>query len=136
MDNGKSKDGAESPERGAVAGAPSHFENKGVATVGVFLITEDDDPQSDPGARPQFCTGSSVTSPTKSIVITAAHCLSDNDRFKHLAFVPGWKPDPANPSRGTAPYGVFPIQQGKVYIDGRYLTLRAVPQSACRAWAA
>ncbi|MER5570350.1 hypothetical protein ABT083_29735 [Streptomyces goshikiensis] len=126
VDNGKSKDGAESPERGAVAGAPSHFENKGVATVGVFLITEDDDPQSDPGARPQFCTGSSVTSPTKSIVITAAHCLSDNDRFKHLAFVPGWKPDPANPSRGTAPYGVFPIQQGKVYIDGRYLTLGPV----------
>ncbi|MGW7312744.1 trypsin-like serine peptidase [Streptomyces sp. NPDC054865] len=115
-----------SPERGAVAGAPSHFDNRGVATVGVFLITEDDDPQSDPAARPQFCTASSVTSPTKSIVMTAAHCLSDNDRFKHLAFVPGWKPDPANSSRGIAPYGVFPIQEGKVYIDGRYLTLGPV----------
>ncbi|KPI13687.1 hypothetical protein OV450_8306 [Actinobacteria bacterium OV450] len=126
VDKSKPKDGTASPERGAVAGAPSHFDNDGVATVGVFLITEDDDPQSDPGARPQFCTGSSVTSPTKSIVITAAHCLSDNDRFKHLAFVPGWKPDPGNPSRGTAPYGVFPIQQGKVYIDGRYLTLGPV----------
>ncbi|MFF5808559.1 trypsin-like serine peptidase [Streptomyces sp. NPDC012746] len=126
VDNGRPGDGAASPGRGAVAGPASRFDGKGVATVGVLLIAQDDDPRSDPGARPQFCSASSVASPTKSIVMTAAHCLSGNARFKHLAFVPGWKPDPADPSRGTAPYGVFPIKPGKVYVDGRYLTLGPV----------
>ncbi|MER6778577.1 MULTISPECIES: trypsin-like peptidase domain-containing protein [unclassified Streptomyces] len=109
-------------ENSVAAVAPSHFDNNGVATVGVFLINEDDDPQSDPGGRDQFCSASVVASPTKSLVLTAAHCLNDNDRWKRLAFAPGWKPDPANPDRGIAPYGVFPMVSGKLYIDGRYLT--------------
>ncbi|MFJ2598979.1 trypsin-like serine peptidase [Streptomyces erythrochromogenes] len=109
-------------ENDVAAVAPSHFDNNGIATVGVFLINEDDDPQSDPGGRDQFCSASSVASPTKSIVLTAAHCLNDNDRWKRLAFAPGWKPDPSNSSRGVAPYGIFPMVAGKLYIDGRYLT--------------
>lgn len=92
-----------------------------MATAGVFLISDDDDPQPDPGNRDQFCSASSVASPTKSLIITAAHCLNDNDRFKSLAFAPGWKPDPAHPGRGVAPYGIFPIKKGKIWIDGRYL---------------
>lgn len=109
-------------ENRIAAAAPSHFDNNGIATVGVFLINEDDDPQSDPGGRDQFCSASSVSSPTKSLVLTAAHCLNDNDRWKQLAFAPGWKPDPKDPSRGIAPYGIFPMVAGKLYIDGRYLT--------------
>ncbi|MGW4690663.1 trypsin-like serine peptidase [Streptomyces sp. NPDC004244] len=123
VEGGKTTNASAARENGVTAAAPSHFDNNGVATVGVFLINEDDDPQSDPGGRDQFCSASVVASPTKSLVLTAAHCLSDNDRFKRLAFAPGWKPDPANPQqRGIAPYGIFPIQKGKIWIDGRYLS--------------
>ncbi|MGB8945901.1 MAG: trypsin-like peptidase domain-containing protein [Streptomyces sp.] len=121
------------PDKGVVDGAPktagdmlrapSSFNSNGVATAGVFLINQDDDPQSDPGKRDQFCSASSVASPNKSLVITAAHCLNDNDRFRNLAFAPGWKADPQHKGRGIAPYGVFPIKKGKVWIDGRYLSL-------------
>ncbi|MEU2951041.1 hypothetical protein [Streptomyces xanthochromogenes] len=102
--------------------SPSHPDANGVATVGVFLIQSDDDPQSDPGKRDQFCSASVVASPTKSLVISAGHCLNDNDRFKSLAFAPGWKPDPNRKGLGMAPYGVFPIPKGKIWIDGRYLS--------------
>jgi V8-like Glu-specific endopeptidase len=122
VESGKQSVPGAARENGVAAVAPSHFDNNGVATVGVFLINEDDDPQSDPGGRDQFCSASSVASPTKSLVLTAAHCLNDNDRWKRLAFAPGWKPDPANPNRGIAPYGIFPMVSGKLYIDGRYLT--------------
>ncbi|MET9551111.1 hypothetical protein ABZY36_38410 [Streptomyces sp. NPDC006627] len=43
--------------------APYSIDNDGVATAGVFLINQDDDPQSDPGKRDQFCPASSVASP-------------------------------------------------------------------------
>ncbi|MFF9819792.1 hypothetical protein [Streptomyces sp. NPDC014006] len=102
--------------------ASSAYDNRGVATAGVFLINDDDDPQSDPGKRDEFCSASSVSSPTESLIITAAHCLNDNDRFKSLAFAPGWKPDPSHQGRGIAPYGIFPIKSGKIWIDGRYLS--------------
>ncbi|GHC38010.1 MULTISPECIES: trypsin-like peptidase domain-containing protein [Streptomyces] len=102
--------------------SPSHVDNNGVATAGVFLISQDDDPQSDPGKRDQFCSASSVASPTKSLVLSAAHCLNDNDRFRNLAFAPGWKVDPNNKAQGIAPYGIFPIKKGKIWIDGRYLS--------------
>ncbi|WP_327227296.1 hypothetical protein OG229_30045 [Streptomyces platensis] len=118
------------PEKGAgkqtslgdMMKSPSRFDDRGVATTGVFLISQDDDPQSDPGKRDQFCSASSVTSPTKSLVISAAHCLNDNDRFRNLAFAPGWKVDPKDKSKGIAPYGVFPIKPGKIWLDGRYLS--------------
>ncbi|MFE3182740.1 hypothetical protein ACFXKR_17990 [Streptomyces violascens] len=111
-----------SPGRSAGLFSPSHPDPNGVATVGVFLIQSDDDPQSDPGKRDQFCSASVVASPTKSLVISAGHCLNDNDRFKSLAFAPGWKPDPNRPGLGMAPYGVFPVPKGKIWIDGRYLS--------------
>ncbi|WP_073947266.1 trypsin-like serine peptidase [Streptomyces kebangsaanensis] len=126
VDPGKGADGdndgtpKDAPTLGKLTGASS-FDNRGVATAGVFLINNDDDPQSDPGKRDQFCSASSVASPTKSLIITAAHCLNDNDRFRSLAFAPGWKPDPDHRGRGIAPYGIFPIKKGKVWIDGRYL---------------
>lgn len=102
--------------------SPSHVDNNGVATAGVFLINQDDDPQPDPAKQDQFCSASSVSSPTKSLVITAAHCLSDNDRFRQLSFAPGWKVDPKNEKRGIAPYGIFPVKKGKIWMDGRYLS--------------
>ncbi|MEU4878681.1 trypsin-like peptidase domain-containing protein [Streptomyces sp. NPDC021608] len=127
VDSGKAEDNHGNSRTGGTASpgktlrAPSAFDKRGVATAGVFLISDDDDPQPDPGSRDQFCSASSVASPTKSLIITAAHCLNDNDRFKSLAFAPGWKPDPANPRHGVAPYGIFPIKKGKIWIDGRYL---------------
>ncbi|MFE1342495.1 trypsin-like serine peptidase [Streptomyces sp. NPDC058733] len=111
------------PTLGKLMRAASAYDSRGVATAGVFLINDDDNPQADPGARDQFCSASSVSSPTKSLIITAAHCLNDNDRFKSLAFAPGWKPDPNKQGRGVAPYGIFPIKSGKIWIDGRYLAL-------------
>jgi len=96
--------------------------SEAIATVGVFLIRTND------GAATanQFCSASSVASPTKSLVITAAHCLKGNKPYSHVAFVPGYRAGATKAGRpGEMPYGIFPLKPGKVWIDGRYL--RAKP---------
>ncbi|WP_189956979.1 trypsin-like serine peptidase [Streptomyces alanosinicus] len=107
--------------RSGVMRSPSKWDAKGIPTAGVFLINPDDDPQKDPSNRDQFCSASVVTSPNKSLVITAAHCLTDNDRHRSLAFAPGWKQHPDKPGKGIAPYGVFPVKKNKIWLDRRYL---------------
>ncbi|MEV5485106.1 MULTISPECIES: trypsin-like serine peptidase [Streptomyces] len=98
---------------------PSHEVGAGIATVGVFLIRSTD---GSPTPN-QFCTANSVTSPTKSLVITAAHCLKGNKSYSKVAFVPGYRAGASTPGQaGETPYGIFPMQEGKVWIDGRYLS--------------
>lgn len=98
--------------------APSAPAGEGVATVGVFLIRADDGAAT----ADQFCTAGSVASPTKSLVITAAHCLGGDKPYRDVAFVPGYRAGATKPGQpGETPYGIFPMQPGQVWIDGRYL---------------
>ncbi|MFF2923807.1 trypsin-like serine peptidase [Streptomyces celluloflavus] len=97
---------------------PSHTVDEGMATVGVFLIRND----NDEATPDQFCTAASVTSPTKSLIITAAHCLKGaSDR--NIAFVPGYRAGSSAAGQvGETPYGIFPVKPGKIWIDPRYLS--------------
>ncbi|MGW1378704.1 trypsin-like serine peptidase, partial [Streptomyces sp. NPDC002446] len=98
--------------------APSAPVDEGVATVGVFLIRTGDGAAT----ADQFCTAGSVASPTKSLVITAAHCLKGDKPYRNVAFVPGYRAGATKPGQpGETPYGMFPMEPGKVWIDGRYL---------------
>ncbi|MFH8596353.1 trypsin-like serine peptidase [Streptomyces rimosus] len=96
---------------------PSHQVAEGIATVGVFLLRGEDG-----SATPnQFCTASAVTSPTKSLVVTAAHCMKGNTSLRNAAFVPGYRAGAAQSGQaGEMPYGIFPLQDGKVWVDHRY----------------
>ncbi|MFE0192354.1 trypsin-like serine peptidase [Streptomyces sp. NPDC058989] len=97
---------------------PSAPAGQGVATVGVFLLRAGDGSAT----ADQFCTANSVTSPTKSLVITAAHCLKGDKPYRSVAFVPGYRAGATKPGRpGEMPYGIFPMLPGQVWIDGRYL---------------
>ncbi|MCF3146693.1 trypsin-like serine peptidase [Streptomyces platensis] len=99
--------------------APSHQVASGVPTVGVFLIRSDDG-----SATPnQFCSAGVVTSPTKSLVLTAAHCLKSGKSYRNVAFVPGYRGGASQAGEpGERPYGLFPMELGKVWIDERYLS--------------
>ncbi|MFF9113861.1 trypsin-like peptidase domain-containing protein [Streptomyces sp. NPDC014805] len=50
-----------------------------------------------------FCTASVVHSPHRDLVVTAAHCLSD-EGDGDVVFVPGYR-------YGKTPYGVWPVQR-------------------------
>ncbi|MFH8349923.1 trypsin-like serine peptidase [Streptomyces sp. NPDC018045] len=96
---------------------PSHQVAEGIATVGVFLLRG----QDGTATANQFCTASSVTSPTKSLVVTAAHCMKGNTSLRNAAFVPGYRAGATKAGQaGEMPYGIFPVQDGKVWIDHRY----------------
>ncbi|MGW7486428.1 trypsin-like serine peptidase [Streptomyces sp. NPDC054786] len=98
---------------------PTHQAHAGVATVGVFLFRNDDGTPT----PNQFCSASAVTSPARSLVLTAEHCLKNDKPYRNVAFVPGYRAG-ASPAgqAGETPYGMFPMQQGKVWIDSRYLS--------------
>ncbi|QRX91130.1 trypsin-like serine peptidase [Streptomyces noursei] len=96
---------------------PSHVIDEGMATVGVFLIRNDND-EATPN---QFCTAASVASPTKSLAVTAAHCLNGSSG-RNIAFVPGYRAGGSTAGQvGETPYGIFPVKPGKIWIDSRYL---------------
>ncbi|MGA4948103.1 hypothetical protein NCG97_34975 [Streptomyces lydicamycinicus] len=99
--------------------APSRQVASGVPTVGVFLIRSEDG-----SATPnQFCSAGAVTSPTKSLVLTAAHCLKGGKPYRNVAFVPGYRGGASQAGEpGERPYGLFPMELGKVWIDERYLS--------------
>ncbi|MER6307520.1 trypsin-like peptidase domain-containing protein [Streptomyces sp. NPDC001657] len=119
QDGGKGQDAAGAPGAGRRSMVPTHRADAGVATVGVFLIRT-----ADGSATPnQFCSASAVASPTKSLVLTAAHCLTGDKPYRDAAFVPGYRAGASQAGEaGETPYGLFPVQTGKVWIDGRYLT--------------
>jgi len=85
----------------------------------VFLIRSEDG-----SATPnQFCSAGAVTSPTKSLVLTAAHCLKGGKPYRNVAFVPGYRGGASQAGEpGERPYGLFPMELGKVWIDERYLS--------------
>ncbi|MFF3541405.1 trypsin-like serine peptidase [Streptomyces platensis] len=101
----------------SLASEPSRQVPEGIATVGVFLVrSTDGSPTPD-----QFCTASAVAAPTKSLVVTAAHCLIGDHRHQDFAFVPGYRAGASKAGQaGESPYGIFPVQKGKIWIDARY----------------
>ncbi|GAA0616433.1 trypsin-like peptidase domain-containing protein [Streptomyces crystallinus] len=56
-----------------------------------------------------FCTASVVHSESRDLVVTAAHCLDDQD---DAVFVPGYRD-------GQAPYGTWPVEEA--YTDDAWL---------------
>ncbi|MFH8590400.1 trypsin-like serine peptidase [Streptomyces rimosus] len=96
---------------------PTHQVAEGIATVGVFLLRGEDG-----SATPnQFCTASIVTSPAKSLIVTAGHCIKGNTKLRSAAFVPGYRAGAGQAGQvGEMPYGIFPLQDGKVWLDHRY----------------
>jgi V8-like Glu-specific endopeptidase len=67
--------------------------------VGALFVRE-------PGGN-HFCTASSVTSPGRDLLITAAHCINggrNGGYRKDLEFIPGYHD-------GTAPHGVWQVQR-------------------------
>ena len=60
-------------------------------------------------AGDHFCTGSVVDSPSRDLLVTAAHCV--NGGVGSLFFVPGYHD-------GQAPYGVWEL--GRVTVDARW----------------
>jgi V8-like Glu-specific endopeptidase len=73
------------------------------------------------GAR-GFCSGTAINSPTRQLVLTAAHCVNTGplptsrrtiwSRF--MQFVPAY-------TNGIAPFGVFVARAGKVFAPKRYV---------------
>ncbi|OKH98850.1 hypothetical protein A6A06_24830 [Streptomyces sp. CB02923] len=114
----KSEGGTQAPGvRRKRSAEPTHQVAEGIATVGVFLLRGSD------GAATsnQFCTASIVASESKSMVVTAAHCLKGNTSLRSAAFVPGYRAGATKAGQaGEAPYGIFPLLDGKVWIDHRY----------------
>lgn len=113
----QTRPGQELRRKPSLASEPSRQVPEGIATVGVFLIrTTDGSPTPD-----QFCTASAVASPGKSLVVTAAHCLTGDHRHQEFAFVPGYRTGASKAGQtGESPYGIFPVQKDKIWIDARY----------------
>ncbi len=100
---------------------PTHQVAEGIATVGVFLLRGSDGSAT----HNQFCTASTVASGSKSLVVTAAHCLKGSTSLRNAAFVPGYRAGGTKAGQaGEMPYGIFPVQDGKVWIDHRYQRAR------------
>ncbi|MFK8844581.1 trypsin-like peptidase domain-containing protein [Streptomyces sp. Ac-502] len=96
---------------------PTHQVAEGITTVGVFLLRGKDGSAT----HNQFCTASTVASGSKSLVVTAAHCLKGNTSLRNAAFVPGYRAGGTKAGQaGETPYGIFPVLDGKVWIDHRY----------------
>lgn len=94
----------------AVNGVGQDF--NGIPVVGRMFVMQ--------GGGAYFCTASVVSSPTRDMVLSAAHCLLGTDT-RQVAFVPQYTR--AKPR----PYGLFPVLRNaagrsKVWIAPRYRT--------------
>lgn len=79
----------------APPGTPTGTLFDGVPTVGALFSTV--------GSQAHFCTASVVLSPTRNLLLTAAHCVYGTNGYQsNVAFVPGYHD-------GVAPYGTWPV---------------------------
>jgi hypothetical protein len=68
------------------------------------------------GRKRGFCSATAINSPTRRLVLTAAHCVNSGPRSvrgnsvwsRYVEFVPAY-------SNGTAPFGVFVARRNMVY---------------------
>ncbi|GDY30573.1 trypsin-like serine peptidase [Gandjariella thermophila] len=87
---------------------PAGQQFSGIPAVGALFST-------DSGLNGHYCTASVVHSPTRDLVITAAHCIhdgEDGDYQSNVAFVPGYHD-------GQSPYGVW--VPTKMVVDPRWI---------------
>jgi V8-like Glu-specific endopeptidase len=64
------------------------------------------------GSGSHYCTASVVSTPKKSLILTAGHCLyGTNGWAKNVVFVPRY-------SKGSRPYGAWTIKY--MYVDSRW----------------
>jgi len=96
----------------------SRFE--GLPVVGTLFRVE--------GSGVYFCSASVVSSPKRSLVITAAHCLTGRESANQLAFAPKLQKD--STGKLVAPYGLFSVKRdsgrSRVWMDRRYATDKQV----------
>lgn len=58
----------------------------------------------DPGARSYSCSGTAIATPSRSIVLTAGHCVLERKRqARRIAFVPAY-------DHGKRPFGTFTVK--------------------------
>jgi V8-like Glu-specific endopeptidase len=66
----------------------------------------------DPREGPYTCSGTAIATSSRSIVLTAGHCVVEHGRTgRHLVFVPAY-------DHGARPFGAFPAQA--VYVMPRW----------------
>jgi len=93
------------PDTDPPAGQPF----SGIAAVGALFSSDED------GTDGHYCTASVVHSPSRDLVLTAAHCVhdgADGDYQSRVAFVPGYHD-------GQSPYGVW--LPTKMVVDPRWI---------------
>lgn len=62
----------------------------------------------DPGAGSYSCSGTALDTPSRSIVLTAGHCVTERGhRARRIAFVPAY-------DRGKRPFGTFRVKSAYV----------------------
>lgn len=74
------------------------------------------------GRERGFCSGTAIDSPTRQLVLTAAHCLNSGPLLRSrrtiwsrtMQFVPAYR-------NGIAPFGVFVARRGKVFVPKPFL---------------
>ncbi|MFE9799609.1 trypsin-like serine peptidase [Streptomyces goshikiensis] len=85
----------------------------GMPMVGTFFYQE-----GEIGKADTSCTGSTVRSAGKNMVLTAGHCADSMKKpTSHAIFVPQYRNGKA---AGAQPYGIFPLKAKGVYQDPRY----------------
>jgi V8-like Glu-specific endopeptidase len=106
----------------APSGIPSATRFNGVPTVGALFYTT--------GSAKHFCTASVVTSSSKNVILTAAHCVHNKSYASNVEFVPGYH-------SGLRPYGAWAVkkivvaaqwvQSKNPNYDFAFLTVRRAP---------
>ncbi|MFJ9456454.1 trypsin-like serine peptidase [Kitasatospora sp. NPDC101447] len=98
---------ADGPRPGELVPPSRSFD--GMPQTGTFFWT-------DAVGTHRTCTGSVVRSPGHDLVLSAGHCLtgsSGTSPRRHLGFVPQYHD-------GLAPFGIFPVRTGGVYVPQEY----------------
>lgn len=66
------------------------------------------------GDKRGYCSGTAIDSPTRTLVLTAGHCVNTGNEdgrtvwYRDLLFVPAY-------TAGQAPYGAFAARRGKIF---------------------
>ncbi len=74
------------------------------------------------GGKQGYCSATAINSPTRRLVLTAAHCLNSGPRFvrgggvwsRYVEFVPAF-------SGGTAPFGAFTARRNSIYATRQWV---------------
>jgi V8-like Glu-specific endopeptidase len=75
------------------------------------------------GGKQGYCSATAINSPTRRLVLTAAHCLNSGPRFgggtgvwsRYVEFVPAF-------SGGTAPFGAFAARRNAIYVPRQWVS--------------